>query len=288
MIENIKKTIRTAQYKFNDLVNSDDVIRIHWYGGDYNFGDILNPILIEKLTNKKVLNILSYCYEKEHLFVIGSIIEESRENSIIWGSGFIKESSVLNEKPKKVYAVRGPKTRQKLLDHGIDCPEVYGDPALLMPLIYDPKKPEKKYKIGIIPHIVDREHPWIKKYENDDDILVIDLQNKKPLDVIDQIVSCERVISSSLHGLIVSDAYKIPSLWIRFSDKVTGGYFKFMDYFLSVNRDDKKPILIEEKLDLKDVISNFKPYEISIDLQKLLNSFPYKNMIELNEHIIRK
>ena len=79
----------------------------------------------------------------------------TKPNSIIWGTGCI-DKGMIGEKPSKVYAVRGPLTREELLKKGIECPEVYGDPALLYPMIYNPKV-EKKYKWGIIPHYIEFE-----------------------------------------------------------------------------------------------------------------------------------
>ena len=51
--------------------------------------------------------------------------------------------------PQKVLAVRGPLSRNYLLENGVDCPDVYGDPALLFPKYYKPHI-YKKYKLGII------------------------------------------------------------------------------------------------------------------------------------------
>jgi hypothetical protein len=54
--------------------------------------------------------------------------------------------------------------------------------------------------------------------------------------VIDKIVSCTFTISSSLHGIVVSHAYNINSLWVRFADTLgkgpvdLKGDFKFRDY----------------------------------------------------------
>ena len=71
---------------------------------------------------------------------------------------------------------------------------------------------------------------------------------------------------------IIGDAYGIPSYWIKLSDDVLGNGFKFKDYFESVNRLDNEPLNWKGKLKgLK-----LKPYQIDIDLDKLLNACPYK------------
>lgn len=37
-----------------------------------------------------------------------------------------------------IRSVRGPVTRNILMDLGYDVPSVYGDPAILLPLFYNP------------------------------------------------------------------------------------------------------------------------------------------------------
>jgi pyruvyltransferase len=283
VLHRIKKTIRQSQYAFNDLIHFDkNVIRLDWYKGGRNFGDVLNPVLIEALTGKSILNVSARYYKSEHLLAIGSILDRATSNSIIWGSGFISKQSVLLEKPKKIYAVRGPKTREKLIGFGIDCPEIYGDPALLMPYVYQPKKTvEKKYKVGIMPHIVDKDNTWIKQYSNSNEIKIINLQNSNPLQVIDNILQCEKILSSALHGIIVSDAYNIPSLWVKFSNNIKGENFKFIDYFLSVKRKDKEPIFVDDSVTLKEVMQRYASYEIDINIKNLLNCLPY---IKINNY----
>lgn len=278
MLYRIKKTIRQTQYFFNDLIHQDkEVIRLDWYGGDMNFGDILNPILLKALTGKRILNVSARYYKSEHLLAIGSILDRATSNSIVWGSGFISEQSVYLEKPKKICAVRGPKTRDKLIGLGIDCPEIYGDPALLMPYVYQPKKTlDKKYKVGIVPHIVDKDITWLKQFSNNYDIKIINMQNPNPFEVIDSILECEKIISSSLHGIIVSDAYNIPSLWVKFSNNLQGGNFKFIDYFLSVKRQVKEPVLVDSSVTLNKIMQQFTLYEIDINIKKLLDCFPLK------------
>ncbi len=270
----IKKKLRNVQYYINDLIHyNKEVVRVDWYAGANNFGDILNPILLEHLTDRKILNVNAKYYQKEHLLAIGSVLGRANSSSIIWGAGFISENSAFRENPKKVCAVRGPKTRKKIIESGIDCPKVYGDPALLMPFFYHPNI-IKRYKVGIIPHYMDKNHCWIKKNAKLEGVTVIDILNPDPLKVIDKILACEKVMSSSLHGLIVSDAYGIPSIWVKFFDRLTGGNFKFLDYFLSVDRKDKEPVIMKQETELEEVLKCFYSYEIRINLHELMESFP--------------
>lgn len=234
-----------------------------------NFGDILNPIVVEYLTGKKTKRIATAYTNKTHLLGIGSILNRANKNSIVWGSGFIKDKSFVMGPPKKILAVRGPKTRKRLLELNIECPEIYGDPALLMPNIYNPKI-EKKYQLGIIPHYVDFNDERFKHMNDDDSVLVIDICNPDPLRVIDQLLQCEKIASSSLHGLIVSDAYGIPNAWVKFSDKVVGGDFKFLDYFQSIDRATKTTYDIGENIIIKDLIDNCNLNKVKLNLRPLM------------------
>ena len=114
-------------------------------------------------TSFKLYNRLDiYSFSAVNYGCIGSLIDMGLFNShtIIWGAGTIAGTAKLHYKPLKVCAVRGKLTRKYLLEQGIDCPEIYGDPALLLPKIYQPKV-EKQYKLGIIPHYVDQENPLL-------------------------------------------------------------------------------------------------------------------------------
>lgn len=237
-----------------------------------NWGDDINFNFLEQITKCKHIPC-KIAGESENYAFIGSIIDNKRvnNNTIIWGSGISDENLKLGQKPKKVCCVRGPITKKVLEKNGIDVPPIYGDPALLLPLVYNPPI-KKKYKFGIIPHYVSLKNPILKTYP--EDVHVINLRNyKKWTDIIDEIKSCEIIFSESLHGLIAANAYGIPNVWIKLDyDKMT---VKFHDFFLSVGKDRKVRFDIN-KYTYSDLqkISKYAIVTNDIDIQKIIDSCP--------------
>jgi pyruvyltransferase len=269
----MRKLIKQIQYNLQKFYyGKGNVIFVDWVSGLNNFGDVLNPIILEGLTGKKVKSINSQYANTEYFSVIGSILDRANHKTIIWGSGFISGNSKVNRTPLKVCAVRGPKSRKLLISNGIKCPEIYGDPALLLPFMYHPMV-KKKYKLGIVPHYVDKKDEFLLNFFNNDEVKILNIQ-EDPYSFVKHILSCEFIISSSLHGVIVSDAYRIPSLWCDFSNKVVGDGFKFLDYFESVGRTDVEPIKIKRYTQINEILSFFYDYKINIDLIKLIESCP--------------
>ncbi len=268
-------SIQKSLYNLYNYIfrKNSNIIHAYWFHKQCNFGDAINPYLIEKISKKQVVWTVPKKSLIENYLCIGSIIHKASKNSIIWGSGFIGENTLRN-RPKKVCAVRGPKSRNEFLKKGIDCPEVYGDPALLLPMFYKPKT-KKKYLLGIIPHYVDKGSEWLATLKNIESIKIIDVEQKDYLHFIDDICECETVASSSLHGLIVADAYNIPSIWIQFSDKIIGNNFKFYDYFESVGRINETPINITADTKIEEILKSKKSYKIKIDLNLLLEACPF-------------
>jgi pyruvyltransferase len=242
--------------------------------GTNNWGDYVAPILVEYISGQKTQFIISegYTEEDDVYAVVGSILSwQQKPNLTVWGAGLMCDGQSMLVKPKKVCAVRGPLTRNLLIKQGIECPEIYGDPALLLPRYYNPDI-KKKYKLGIIPHYVDKNSNWIKSIQNDD-IKIIDICSDT-YSFVDSLKECEKVVSSSLHGIIAADSYGIPNMWIKMSDKVGGHGFKFDDYFLSVNR-KTKCVNIFDETDLNFVINEIPDYEMDINLDLLYDSCPF-------------
>lgn len=297
----IEKLINTLMWVFiphSKIIVANVYLRhILTYLYKENLGDDLNFILLRYLSGKIIVNYLhSYLlsFKPINYMCIGSIVRRSNKKSIIWGSGAIEDNlDDMIETPLKVVAVRGPLTRNLLLRNGIDCPAIYGDPAILFPLIY-PCKREKKYKLGIIPHFLDYSSDKIRNLEMKyEDVIVIKMSNYNDWkEVINQINECDFIVSSSLHGLILSDTYGVPNVWIKLSDKVIGGNFKFIDYYRGSNRMEiENPIDYSMKnLCLEELLLH-KPKYIKPEYQidQLLDVCPFadKSVIrELKQRII--
>jgi hypothetical protein len=226
-----------------------------------NYGDLLSKYLVEKISGKEVQWVHPkkqpwYKWNKKNYLAIGSVIHHASKDSIVWGSGIIDNEQHLIKADYR--AVRGPQTRKFLLGLGYDCPEVYGDPALLLPKYYHPKV-AREYKLGIIPHYHDYKS-ISELYINNPEILVINLMTMNIEDVTRQILSCEKTISSSLHGVIVSQAYEIPSLWVEFSDKIFGDGIKYLDYLESVEIPFYQAEFLDRKMNLNEIENLFEKY----------------------------
>ncbi len=248
----------------------------------HNWGDDLNKYFFEfasdvKIFNapfskiKSLINITSYS-------LIGSIITfYNLDNKIIYGSGIKSPLSRIYGIPKKIVSVRGPKTREVLIKKGIDCPEKYGDPALLLPIFYNPK-PQKTGKGGLILNIgtEDKDKTLINQIVKKYDLNIISMINYSNwTDVIDQICACDYIISESLHGLIVSETYGIPNVWVEFISHPDYWNFKFEDFFESIGKKEKIIKIQNENLkEIEQKIGNWKKGEINYS--QMLDLFPFK------------
>lgn len=248
-----------------------------------NWGDDINKYFIESISKFKVKDITPSLLFKllpvKGYSCIGSIIGDFKAaNYEVWGSGVIKENHELKSIPQKVHSVRGPLTRKELLKNGIQCPENYGDPALLISRYYR-KIVDKQYLWGIIPHYTDEDNPTIIEFcKNHPDVLLISMRNYKDWhEIPDKIMNCHRIMSSSLHGLIIADSYGVKNVWLRFSDEIKGGDFKYQDYFQSVGRKVDGPIFINKPQDLEKIIIEDKTSRANnINFKSIFDACPFR------------
>jgi len=250
-----------------------------------NFGDILSKYLVEKISKKEVVwkhpkKLKWSLFQKKIYCTTGSILAHVTEKCIVWGSGIISKKDVVRK--AEFLAVRGPETYKHLKQMGYNVQKVFGDPAIVLPMLYKPKK-NIKNEIGIIPHYVDFDKVS-KWYNKNSEIKVIDLLNDDVEAVINEIVSCRQIVSSSLHGVIVSHTYNIPAVWVQFSSELSGDNIKFVDYFKSVNLKPYLADFIDKPLDIENLKSliNKKPnlpnQDVILELRKnLMEVCPFKD-----------
>ncbi|MGY5847671.1 polysaccharide pyruvyl transferase family protein [Salegentibacter sp. HM20] len=245
-----------------------------------NYGDLLSKYLVEKILGRKTNWYKPQSSKKKtNYLAIGSILNYADKKSCIWGSGILDRKHLVS--CDKIFAVRGPLSRKRLLDLGIDCPAVYGDPALLLPEYYNPKI-RKRYQLGITPHIVDYRRAKNLIIDNPN-INIIDLSTYNIEKTTKAILECDAIISSSLHGLIVAHAYNIPAVWVKFSNDLYGDDIKFYDYLASVNLKYYTPERVLNPLNLvslKNILNNVNniPDVLQVNMLKegLIESCPFK------------
>lgn len=212
----------------------------HWSpsDGSINFGDRLSEIVCRQLLANRQLSLDDEVMRSSRLLAIGSILHFAEEGNHIWGSGWNGKVAEEHFKPRQlsVHAVRGPLTAEFLRKRGIHVPDVFGDPALLVPQLFtDRFRPQPTEDYVFVPNLHDirlmEEHPG----------MVSPLWGWNA--VIKAILNARLVLASSLHGLIVAEAFGIPARYVRLSQ--TEDLFKYMDYYLGSGRTEAEFVFAE-------------------------------------------
>ena len=222
---------------------------------------------------------------RAEIFVLGSCLQKlaKRKSScrtFVWGTGFMSYDSAEPSPDLNVdyRAVRGNLTKrrlERLLGRELDIPTA--DPGLLASRLLDGPV-DKEYDLGIIAHFQERRDPRFAQLAKlAGRVRMIDV-TQDPLTVIRQIASCERILSSSLHGLIISDSLGIPNLHIKVTDNLRGDGFKFDDYYSAFGVAHEFVDLNKEGIESLEVISQrycITPEAVATKQRQLLESFPF-------------
>ena len=238
-------------------------MKIYYWNEVKNFGDLLSSLLLKRFSN---LDSVWSEPKDAQLVVVGSVLDKLPENwaGIIAGAGKLHEKTVLKFPQAKVLAVRGPLTAKSFKGSF-----ALGDPGLLADELVKVK--DKEYDLGVIPHWTDKvlEKHHIYRHMDHKIIRVSD----HPLKVIEEIGKCKRIVSSSLHGIIIADAFGIPRK-IEMAPRMLshpdqeGGLFKWQDYSASLNIPLKvglmqqidRNIIIQRQHELFDVFEALKSH----------------------------
>lgn len=236
--------------------------RIPLYGPRVrNFGDLLGPRIVRHLLQVHDLDANAAQRGPRRLVSVGSIMHLSRDNDVIWGTG-VNGKQLGQPIPRRldIRAVRGPLTHGHLTKRNHHVPEVYGDPGLLVGVLWPHlKSEEKRYPLTVVPNLND-----LPSYGKSPEIL----NPRSDLDeCLTRIARSEFVVGSSLHAIIVADSLGIPSRLI--SSPVEPG-FKYEDYYLGSGRSGFRPArTVNQALDLgAESPADWDP-------TSLLEAFPY-------------
>lgn len=197
-----------------------------------NFGDAVTPFLLERFAD--IDNIKWDTISRSTIVSCGSLLEHIPPDwdGYIVGTGKLIENSRLNGfgETAKILALRGP-----LSARGFKGNFAISDPGILANELVGIQ--EKKWDLGIVPHWQDTE--LAKRFQalipKQFTVKVINTADH-PLKVISEIGSCNRIVTSSLHGMIIADSFGGIPRRVEVCDKMSkdGGLFKFHDYSASI------------------------------------------------------
>lgn len=224
-----------------------------YYARLANMGDLLNELIVSRCFDCRVercsfltgemsaigSHLGMYTYHGGALMRLQQFINGIRQPEVyVWGTGFINYDDCKGhffKRDMRFLALRGELSRrnvERMTGKTFDIPT--GDAGILADRLLD-GLPEKRYELGIIPHICDLKDEaaaqLAEKYEN---ALLINVKDE-PLEVVSQIAQCRYILSSSLHGLIVADSFNVPNMHIVFGERLKGDGYKFDDYYSAYN-----------------------------------------------------
>lgn len=236
-----------------------------------NAGDLFSRDVTERYIGPVMARATGDPFGSINLMLIGSLMLWCDRDTVVCGSGMISPEIRPTEMPRKIIAVRGPRTRAELLKLGADVPERYGDAGLLAGEFATPGVAQT-HDYGVILH--HSEQRWYRNFgrgwlRKRDDTLYIDIR-QDAVSVFDAIQRCGTIFSSSLHGLIFAHALGKKTVWVKCSELV-GDTFKFHDYFDSIGIDESSvhPEQIVGKADMRGLADRARHVDIAAMLPKV-------------------
>jgi pyruvyltransferase len=234
--------------------------------GEENFGDYLSRVIVENVVEHhypELSQSIKYNTEgvEHRLLAIGSILHHATNQDTIWGSGVNGKSlgQKISATDLDVRMVRGPLTRAFLTKHGLSCPANYGEPGLLVSEFFqNTGTDKKKYPFSLVLNLNDT------LLYDDEEYIIYPYEDLER--VIRRIRASEMVVSTSLHGLVIAEAFDIPARHLLSFAEPT---FKYVDYYRGTGRSEVKfAHTLEEALDLGGVdLPEYDPKE-------MINCFP--------------
>ena len=190
-----------------------------------NFGDDLNLWLWSRMA-PEFLNS-----RDDRLFLgIGTILSSKVPTGLpkfVFGSGWAGERKFKIDSSWNLFGVRGPLTASGL---GLEKKMVVSDPGLLVRKYFDSGR-MKRRGIGWMPH-----HRSANAVDWGTVCLRYGIRFIDPRESVDKVLqeisSCELVVSEAMHGAIISDALRVPWIPVRMYSHINE--FKWKDWCASL------------------------------------------------------
>ena len=204
-----------------------------------NLGDALSAVVVAAIAGVPVRRA-AFDDASERMVAVGTI-GHAQKNGILhfWGTGMDATLNPVDRSIRQyirpqntefvVHGVRGRKTQAVLRGQGIKVPDVYGDPVWFLPRIMPMNHVKKTHELGVILHISELASmdpqsgvkEALKRYNIPPSlagsIRLINTYTAPKVDAfaakVEEIVSCRRIISTSLHGMVIAETYGIPCGW---------------------------------------------------------------------------
>ncbi|MCC4116440.1 polysaccharide pyruvyl transferase family protein [Aromatoleum toluclasticum] len=237
----------------------------HWRpaNGSVNFGDHLSQVLVSRVLALRGLTLDDQVEQSARLLAIGSILHFATHDDVVWGSGVNGKvpDSAFTAQRLDIRAVRGPLTEEFLRSRGHRVPSVYGDPALLVPHLFA----GRFRTTGEKPHVFVPNLHDLRLVAGKPDVV-------SPLAgwnvVVAEILKARLVLASSLHGLVIAEAFGIPARYVRLSE--TENLFKYRDYYYGTGRTD-----FEYASSIPQALEMGGMPAFAFDPRPLLGAFPW-------------
>jgi succinoglycan biosynthesis protein ExoV len=226
-----------------------------------NFGDELNKILWK--------NLIPDCEDKFQdigLLGVGTLegikIQRKLKEIVVLGTGGNESPGNWIDSRFKIYFCRGPLTEKKWGCSGAGI----ADAAYLTKFtnLLSPPNLKKEFKFGYMPHHISDRHGGFEDICNEIGFKYISPRQYDVIKTINEINSCEYLITEALHGGIFADILNIP--WMPIISGPQVYQFKWNDWCKSINT-HYIPVSIDYHF-----IRGFTPIKLKINQAKRIFS----------------
>jgi pyruvyltransferase len=174
-----------------------------------NFGDMVTPYILEKLGQKVEFSWM------RGIAMDGSILGAVKPDMHVYGAGFMNITDSC--KSSNIKYVRGEISKAMLKVQGIDVSNIKTHiPAFCIAEFIQDKKPTKDREFAF--HYID--------YSD------FGIDVRKPVEtVVNDILDCKNIITSSLHAYIVARMYGRGAALVKTKQTIAGDGMKYVDAF---------------------------------------------------------